>query len=793
MKLLAIAFWTVMWAMAGVAQQPPNLPDIGTMVKPAEPVEPVLPDFFPLAQVAEQAQNSDQEMEALQADAEGVKVETGVTAQLGKQAKEISARSAETSAILGASPGLDALQSQETVWAEMRRLLSTWQSELAARADLLERRDQRLAKLLDTWQKTLDEAKKAGAMPEVLKRIGAVMDQIQKARTAGQKASSGIVALQTKVSNEDARAREMQVAITQAQSRAMRMLLQPDAPMIWKPDALQRSADVMRMDAGEALPVQWSALGAYLLRQRGALVLHGLIVVAFFLLITWMRRHVGQWAVGDESLRGAAVVFGVPKSTALVLAVLVSGWIYPQPPRIFWAVVGGVALVPTLYVLHHLVAGSLRKLLYGLAGFYLCGVVLNLAAPWPVLSRFLFLGETLAGALFCLWFLRRATKPDDTSARLWSISLLAVRLAMTVFGVAFVMNALGYVGLARFLTAGLFKSTYLALVLNAAVSVVDALVGCFLHFRPVAKLRAVQRHRPMLRRRSSRLLRWLAGLWWATSTLDVLSLKRPVFEAIETTLTSNWILGSATLSIGGVVTFLLMVAGAFLLSKILRFVLEEDIYPRVRLARGVPYAISTILHYVILLVGFVLAVAALGYDMTKFTILAGAFGVGLGFGMQNIVNNFVSGLILLFERPVQVGDIIQLETITGVVTHIGIRASIVKVGDGSEVVVPNGKLIADRFTNWTLTDRKRRLEVAVTVAKDADPQRVIEVINGVAADHPLVVQAPAPQTCLTEFVAGGIKFELRVWTNRFEDARPLSSDLSVAVHKALTEQGIALL
>lgn len=97
-------------------------------------------------------------------------------------------------------------------------------------------------------------------------------------------------------------------------------------------------------------------------------------------------------------------------------------------------------------MLHHLVAGSLRKLLYGLTGFYLFGVILNLAAPWPVMTRFLFLGETLAGALFCLWFLRRAAKPDDASSRLWSITLLAVRMAMAVFGVAFVMNALATSG-----------------------------------------------------------------------------------------------------------------------------------------------------------------------------------------------------------------------------------------------------------------------------------------------------------------------------------------------------------
>jgi len=118
--------------------------------------------------------------------------------------------------------------------------------------------------------------------------------------------------------------------------------------------------------------------------------------------------------------------------------------------------------------------------------------------------------------------------------------------------------------------------------------------------------------------------------------------------------------GSLAISLGNVLAFLITVWAAFLLSRFLHFMLEEDIYPRVRLARGVPYAISTMVNYVILLVGFLFAVAAMGIDMTNFTILAGAFGVGQGFGLQNIVNNFVSGLILLFERPVNVGDVIQV-------------------------------------------------------------------------------------------------------------------------------------
>src|SRR6185295_487823 len=115
-----------------------------------------------------------------------------------------------------------------------------------------------------------------------------------------------------------------------------------------------------------------------------------------------------------------------------------------------------------------------------------------------------------------------------------------------------------------------------------------------------------------------------------------------------------------------------------------RFLLDEDVYPRLFLPRGLPYAFSTVLHYTLLLIGFFTAVGALGYDLSQFTILAGAFGVGLGFGLQNIVNNFVSGIILLFERPLKLGDLIQWGDTEGIVRHIGIRASVVRSVNGSE-------------------------------------------------------------------------------------------------------------
>ena len=182
----------------------------------------------------------------------------------------------------------------------------------------------------------------------------------------------------------------------------------------------------------------------------------------------------------------------------------------------------------------------------------------------------------------------------------------------------------------------------------------------------------------------------------------------------------------------------------------------------------------------------------LGVDLTKVTILAGAFTVGVGFGLQTVINNFVCGLILLFERPIKVGDIIQIDADVGEVRRIGIRACVIRTRDGSEVMVPNATIIANKVTNWTLSDWYRVIEVPVTVARGVPPQRVIEVLKRVAADQPGVTREPASQAYVVNFAASTVTFNLRAWTERYEDWVQVRSDLSVAVDEALVGEKITV-
>ena len=275
----------------------------------------------------------------------------------------------------------------------------------------------------------------------------------------------------------------------------------------------------------------------------------------------------------------------------------------------------------------------------------------------------------------------------------------------------------------------------------------------------------VQRHSFLLSGNIARVCRGVAVLFWIWETLDLFSLRNPSWAHGVAWLTkSNPSTGLHPSFLGRIILCGLAVWVTLLGSRFLRFCLEEELYPHLKLGPGVAYAASTMVHYAVLILGVLAALDVLGINLAQYSVLVGALGVGLGFGLQNIMNNFVSGIILLFERPIKVGDVIQVDTALGTVESIGIRASVIRITNGSEVIMPNGNLISNQVTNWTFSDRQRAIDLPVVVAAKADAKKVMALLVETVKANPQVLKNPAPQVLLTNFSAASLNFELRAWT-----------------------------
>jgi len=232
--------------------------------------------------------------------------------------------------------------------------------------------------------------------------------------------------------------------------------------------------------------------------------------------------------------------------------------------------------------------------------------------------------------------------------------------------------------------------------------------------------------------------------------------------------------------------------GAVLTSKSIQALLLRDVLPRYNAGKGVQLSITRLAHYAILTCGFLIMLRVLGFQLKQLTLLGGALGVGIGFGLQAIVNNFASGLILLFERPIKVGDSIQVGTEWGEVKQLGLRATIIQTFDNAEIVIPNSDLITGQVTNWTLGDRKVRVKIPVGVAYGTDVGKVMKILISCGEANPVVLSSPKPTALFLAFGASSLDFELRIWIPEFLDKLQVLSDLNQDIDSEFTTNGIEI-
>ncbi len=251
--------------------------------------------------------------------------------------------------------------------------------------------------------------------------------------------------------------------------------------------------------------------------------------------------------------------------------------------------------------------------------------------------------------------------------------------------------------------------------------------------------------------------------------------------------------GESGITPSGVILFLLSFVLLYLLSLRVRMLVARRLLARTSLDIGAREAIGTLARYLVLVIGVLVIVQSAGIDLTALSVLAGAIGVGIGFGLQNIANNFISGIIILLERPIKVGDRVEVGEIDGQVLEIGARATTVLTNDNIAVIVPNSQFISQPVVNWTRNDPKVRFRVPVGVAYGSDLRLVEQVLLEVARTNPDVLDDPPPVVRLMEFGDSAVVFELRVWSTTLVHKRgKLISDLNFAIYEAFAQHGIEI-
>jgi small-conductance mechanosensitive channel len=259
-------------------------------------------------------------------------------------------------------------------------------------------------------------------------------------------------------------------------------------------------------------------------------------------------------------------------------------------------------------------------------------------------------------------------------------------------------------------------------------------------------------------------------------------------EALEVPL-----LGSQQFTLWRVLTLIILIVLLFVMSGLLRRWVEGSLLTRMGMDLGVRGAIGAITRYAVLLIGLLIIVQTVGIDLTTLNVLAGAVGLGVGFGLQNVVGNFIAGLILLFERPIKLGDRIEVGGVEGAVVAIRARATTVVTNDNIAIIVPNSTLTSQNVVNWSYTDAKVRFKIPVGVAYGSDVRLVERLLLEVARENPNVLETPGPAVRFMEFGDSALRFELRAWTTTLVHRKgELFSALNYAINDKFVEHGVVV-
>jgi small-conductance mechanosensitive channel len=687
---------------------------------------------------------------------------------------------------IGPESGLNArdLRDIERSWLRARERLSEWSATVERRTAAVENAISRIQEMEETWRVTADAAEHDDLPPAVVSEIAAVRDSVTDFGSSLRDQRARLLTLASQIGALQARVVDRLADIDTAAARQRRSLLSADAPPLWVALGLPPPPPLPEATWHRKL----EQLRTFVNEERPRLAGQVLVILTIAGIAIGLRRRVRKWPRGDAALRVVQPLIDHPLSAALLVTIVPGIVIYRTDPIVVTESWSLLLAIPLVQLLDDRLHGRLRRLVPAPGVLLVIATARGLLPPSALPARLLLLAENFVTVAWILWALPPWARLR-VGVRPWVVALS--RVAITVLTASMVANATGRLTLAFLLTQGLLGNSLLALGVFGAARVHEGFIAVILRSPETLRVRSIAEHAAILHRRAVRVIRLAAVLLWVVGALQIYGLLVPALHTVATGLEARLEIGALSLSTKDILAFALAVWLSVEVARIVRALLENDVLALMDLPRGVPSAISSAANYVILLFGFFFAMSAAGLDLSRVALLAGAFGVGIGFGLQNIVNNFVSGLILLFERPVRIGDIIEMSQMVGRVRRIGIRSSTIETAEGSEVIVPNASLISERLTNWTLSDNRRRIEIPIAVAYGTDAPAVLALLERVAATAPDVLAEPPPEAQFMGLGENGLEFVLNAWTY-FDLAPPVRSRVVLAVHTALREAGIEI-
>jgi potassium-dependent mechanosensitive channel len=797
--LHAVAFGLllVFVSAAAPAQNEPSASKYPQQITPnTKPSGPALPatiqlangESIPVSELVPRTEAAKQQIRQMVAnirDAEAKQAE----ASLDVLSKDVSETAEETKKNIRLARSPLQLTEAKVTWTRNKAELDAIDLDIVRYAAGLDQQNRQLLKIRDTWTAAAKAALDAKLPEQFVQRVVGVQRLSNQAEETLLGETDRLMEAQVQISQARAQVDDVLDLLNATEAALRDRLFVIDSPPIWRVlhgSDFRESWQSITQRLKGASAHTWRFYQAY----RSRLLLYFFFAIGIFaIVLRFSRQDRTAW-----SIEGSAQLECLRHPVALTgfLLLVLFAPVFAKAPAEVLRLSQFLMVVTVLFLATRIFEKNLRRYAVTLGLFSVFNAISVQLTSGTVVRRLfvMLLAGTMLAAMFLL--LRKGGMIRVLlEERGWNFVFVCCYVGGCLLLISIFSNVVGNVSLADVLGNGTIFGAYYGVAAYVFYIAFTAVTFAFTGSKLGQSSRAVGLHRDLVNRRLASLFKKAVWLLWAVSVLYAFQILPQTIAEIGDVLRYKLQIGAISLSLLDVVVFGLVLYVSTTIAKLVRFLLNEEFLPRTFINPGAAQAGSRLTYAGLLIVGIFIALGAAGLELSKLTLLTGAVGVGLGFGLQNVVNNFVSGIIVSIERPVEVGNFIEVGTLFGEVRTIGFRSSTVRTFDGADVIVPNSELISKSVVNWSLTDFDRRTNITVGAAYGTDPDRVIAILTRIAAAHPDVMKYPAPLITFDQFGDSSLNFTLRFWS-RLDSWLRVRSELNTQIAREFEKDGIKI-
>ncbi len=679
-----------------------------------------------------------------------------------------------------------------------RARLTSYRSQLeyrlapfSKRMDKLDDYRIRLKQHRKIWSDALDKAIKESYPKDVRNRLYSIIGRIDETDQAIIDELGKNFEIINRAFEEKRKIDQLISWFNSIESNYTRGLFNADGPPLWKLDRhyLEMTREKMMFD--HELEISKTDLRIFFEQNQEIVPVFLFLFIAFVFIFFHVRKKEKIYANKFESSETSIIIRKKPLSLAFLLSISLLSVITTPPPIIVSNIILLLIYITVLNIIRDIVSSRINYKLLLLGVMLLINPIFFFKSEIFIIGRIILLLEAAIVINMMVRIKANDVLDEIFNGKALRFAKMVPNLIILLFSIAVIANVLGNITLAKLLTYGSVRTLVIGISYYAAAITLQDLTNGLLRYPNISAINIVYDHKDLVIKRIKQTVSFLFVFFWLKGALQSFDAWNYVVAHFNMLMSYEVHFGSIVFQIGDVVLFIVTILVSWLLANLIEFVLNKELFKRVDLPRGVPGAISKTVYYIIIVLGFFLGVSQAGFELSQFSIILGALSVGIGFGLQNIISNFISGIILVYERPIQEGDKIEVGNMLGSVTSIGVRSSKIKTYDGSEVIVPNSNLISNELINWTLSDQKKRIKVSVGVAYGNNPRKVADILMRVASEYEKTLKYPKPMVLFTEFGDSSLNFLVMFWTT-FDDGFTAGSEVAMNIYDALEEAGIEI-